>query len=140
MKISLPLRIILDLLICASMAAFLNAAQAATYSLAGDFTYTDNRTNSIWSYRLDDFANRPPTFPLLASTNRNAKELWGAPFANPPMMWSEGMGYCGIGKNTSGIAQTGSGVTWAPGEVLLHPKAGASPARLVIAWTAPSNM
>ena len=27
---------------------------AATYSLARDFSYTDNSTNSTWSYRLDD--------------------------------------------------------------------------------------
>ena len=134
--------LLVALLASASVAAFLTDAQAAaSFSLARDFSYTDNRTNSTWSFRMDDYTNNPPAFlPLLTSTNRNAKTLWGTPFADPPMMWSEGTGYWGIGKNTSGIAQTGSDVIWAPGEVLLHPKAGASPARLVIAWTAPSNM
>jgi len=119
-----PRRLLLALLACASVAALPTNAQAATScSLAGDFSYTDNRTNSIWSYRMDDYANTPPAFlPLLTSTNLNAKMLWGPPFTNPPMMWSEGTGYWGIGKNTTGVAQTGSGVTWAPGEVLLHPK------------------
>jgi alpha-L-fucosidase 2 len=137
-----PRRLLLALLACASVAALTtNAQAAASYSLAGDFSYTDNRTNSIWSYRMDDYANTPPAFlPLLTSTKRNAKMLWGTDFANPPMMWSEETGYWGIGKNTTGVAQTGSGVTWAPGEVLLHPKGGASPAGLVIAWTAPRGM
>ena len=130
------------LLASASFTAPLTTAQAAAaFSLAGDFSYTANGTNSTWSYRLDDYTNKTPAFlPLLTFTNRNAKEVWGAPFANPPIMWSEATGYWGIGKNTTGVAQLGSGVTWAPGEVLLHPKGGAAPARLVIAWIAPSNM
>jgi len=116
-------------------------ARAATYSRAGDFSSTENRANSVWSFRLDDPAKRPRAFlPLLASNKLNAKMLWGPDFGNPPMMWSECTGYWGIGKNTTGVEQTGSGVTWAPGEVLLHPKDGAAPAGLVIAWTAPRGM
>jgi alpha-L-fucosidase 2 len=114
---------------------------ARTFSLAGDFSYTANRADSTWSFRMDDYAENPPAFlPLLTTTRRNAKMLWGADFAHPPMMWSEETGYWGIGKNTTGVVQTGSGITWAPGEVLLHPKSGVSPSRLVIAWTAPSKM
>ena len=116
-------------------------AQAAIYSLAGDFSCTDNRTNSTWSYRLDDFANTPPTFPLLTSGNRDANALWGSDFPAPPMMWSDATGYWGIGKNVTGkeLFSTRNGTRWAPGEVLFHPKGGASPARLVIAWTAPTS-
>ncbi len=110
-------------------------------SLAGDFSYVDNRTNSTWSFRLDDYANAPPTFlPLLSATNVNANSLWGLGFPAPPAMWSEGAGYAGIGRNGTGVNQAGSGgCVWARGEVLLHPKY-ASPGRLVIGWKAPSNM
>lgn len=132
-----PLRV--GLVVVAACTPPSSASEPVTYSLARDFSYTDNRTDSTWSYRLDDFGNLPPAFPLLTSTHRDANALWGSDFPTPPRMWSEDTGYWGIGKNTTGVAQTGSGVTWAPGEVLLHPKAGASPARLVVAWTAPSN-
>jgi beta-fructofuranosidase len=125
-----------------TQAALLTTAQAATYSLADDFSYTDNRTNSTWSYRLDDFANNPPTFPLLTSTNRDANALWGSDFPTPPMMWSEATGYWGIGKNVTGkeLFSTKNGTRWAPGEVLFHPKGGDSPSGLVVGWTAPSSM
>jgi alpha-L-fucosidase 2 len=125
-----------------SLTALLTTATAAaSFSLAGDFSYTENGPDSAWSFRMDDHANNPPTFlPLLKSNTRDAKSVWGPDFAKPPMMWSEGTGYWGIGKNTSGVEQTGSGIVWAPGEVLLHPKGGASPAGLVVAWTAPSAM
>lgn len=117
-------------------------AQTVTYSLAGDFTYTDNRTNNTWSYRLDDSANHPPTFPLLTSTNRDANAVWGSDFPTPPMMWCEATGYWGIGKNVTGkeLFSTRNGTKWAPGEVLLHPKGGDSPSGLVIGWTAPGSM
>lgn len=129
-------------LAAASLAARLTTAQAATFSLSGDFTCTANRTNSTWSYRLDDFGHRPPTFPLLVSTNRNANELWGSDFPTPPKMWCEATGYWGIGKNLSGreLFSSRNGTRWAPGEVLFHPKGGGSPSRLVIGWTAPSNL
>ncbi len=134
-------RVLLGLLICTGLAEPVSTATAATYSLAGDFTYAENNADSLWSFRLDDYANDPPTFlPLLNDTSRDANTLWGTPFATPPAMWSEGGGYWGIGKNTTGVEQTGSGVTWAPGEVLLHPKGGGSPARLVICWKAPHAM
>src|SRR3954468_15666172 len=136
MKPSTPRRLLFGLVAAASLAALLTTTQAATpasYSLAGDFTYAENTANSLWSFRMDDYANNPPTFlPLLNDNTRDAATLWGTPFASPPLMWSEGGGYWGIGKNTSGVEQSASGVTWAPNEVLLHPKGGGSPARLVI--------
>jgi len=132
------------LLACAMAPLLLTSAQAATYSysMARDFSYTDNRINSTWSYRLDDSGDRPPTFPLLTLTNRDANAVWGSEFPEPPMMWSEGAGYWGIGKNLTGREQFSSrnNTRWAPGEVLLHPKAGASPSGLVVGWTAPEGM
>jgi len=136
-------RLLLALLFSASMVAILASAQAAaSYSLAGDFSFTDNRTNSTWSYRLDDYANSPPTFPLLTSSNRDANALWGSEFSTAPMMWSETAGYWGIGKNVTGreLYSARNGTRWAPGEVLFHPKGGDSPSGLVVGWTAPGSM
>ena len=135
-------KLLIGWLASASLAARLTAAQAATFSLSDDFSYTDNRTNSTWSYRTDDFGNHPPTFPLLTSTNRDANALWGSDFAAPPRMWSDASGYWGIGKNVSGkeIFSSRNGTRWLPGEVLFHPKGGDSPSRLVVAWMAPSSM
>ena len=144
MKTARTLRFLLGLLACASLAGILSTAQARTYSLAGDFSYETNSADSLWSFRMDDYANNPPTFlPLLTSTDLNANQTWGTDFPTPPTMWSEGTGYWGIGKNTTGgplHATSGGGVDWATNEVLLHPKGGGSPARLVIAWRAPQNM
>jgi len=125
-----------------TQAALPTTARAATYSLANDFSYTVNRTNSTWSYRLDDYANNPPTFPLLTSSNRDANALWGSDFPTSPMMWSDATGYWGIGKNVTGkeLFSTKNGTRWAPGEVLFHPKGGDSPSGLVVGWTAPSSM
>lgn len=119
-----------------------NPVQATTYSLAGDFSYTENRTDSTWSYRLDDCDHDPPKFPLLNVTSRDANEIWGSDFPTPPVMWSEDSGYWGIGKNLTGEEQFSSrnDTRWAPGEVLLHPKAGSSPTGLVVGWTAPGDM
>jgi hypothetical protein len=135
-------KLLLGLLASACLAEFLATLRAATYSLAGDFSYTDNRTNSLWSYRLDDFASPSPAFPLLTSTNRDANGLWGSDFPTPPLMWSEASGYWGIGRNLTGkeLFSSRNGTTWAPGEILFHPKGGASPSGLVVGWTAPSNM
>ena len=141
MKTPTPRRLLFSLLAFASLAGLLTTAQAETFSLAGDFSTTENNANSTWSFRMDDYANNPPTFlPLLDDATRNANTLWGTTFATPPVMWSEGGGFWGIGKNTSGVEQSANGVTWAPDEVLLHPKGGGSPARLVIAWRAPRSM
>ena len=141
MKTPTPRRFLFGLLAFASFAALLATAKAETFSLAGNFSYTENNANSTWSFRMDDYANNPPTFlPLLNDTSRNANEIWGTAFATPPVMWSEGGGYWGIGKNTTGAEQSASGIIWAPDEVLLHPKGGGSPARLVIAWKAPRSM
>ncbi len=118
------------------------ADPATVFSLAADFSMADNRADGTWSYRLEDFGNSPPSFPVLPSSNRDANALWGSDFPEPPAMWSEATGYWGIGKNISGKEQFSSrnGTRWAPGEVLFHPKAGASPSRLVVAWTAPANL
>ena len=108
------------------------------YSLADDFSYTDNGTASTWSYRLDGTADPSPSFPLLPLAKRDANALWGSEFPKPPLMWSGDTGYWGIGKNLSGRKQLSpvNGTTWAPGEVLLHP----SPSGLAVAWTAPADM
>jgi beta-fructofuranosidase len=126
-----------------TLAVLLPSAHAAlSFSLAEDFSYTENGPRSLWSYRLDDFVNAPPGFPLLTQTNRNANALWGSDFLDPPLMWSDPTGYWGIGKNTNvnELFSTKNGTRWAPGEILFHPKAGDSPSGLVVAWTAPSNM
>ena len=86
----------LSLFASAILAALFTHAQAETYSLARDFSYTNNGTNSTWSYRLDDSKKRPPVFPLLTLTNRDANVVWGSNFPKPPTMWSEGSGYWGI--------------------------------------------
>ena len=86
-----------------------------TFCLASDFSYTDNDTNSTWSYRLDDSEKRPPAFPLLTLTNRDANAVWGSDFAEPPQMWCKESGYWGIGKNQTGKEQFSSrnGMKWA---------------------------
>ena len=116
--------------------------RGTTYSLADDFSYTDNGTASTWSYRLDDSASPSPSFPLLTLAKRNSNELWGSDFPKPPLMWSEESGYWGIGRNDTSEEQVSSknGTRWARGEVLFHPKSGGSPAGLVIGWTAPERM
>jgi hypothetical protein len=134
-------RAVLRLFAPAGLAMLLTGAQAETFSLAGDFTYAANTATSVWSFRMDDYANDPPTFlPLLDDTSRHANTIWGTSFADPPAMWTEGGGYWGIGKNTSGVEQTAGGIVWAPDEVLLHPRGGGSPARVVICWRAPRAM
>ena len=136
-------KLIFALLASNSLAALLATAQAATYSLADDFSYTVNRANSTWSYRMDDSAMKsPPVFPLLTSANRDANAVWGSDFPTPPIMWSDAAGYWGIGKNVTGrdLFSTRNGTRWAPGEVLFHPKGGDSPSGLVVCWTAPISM
>lgn len=143
MKHTVPMRKILPaVIVCAGVFTLLATARAATFSLASDFSSTDNRATSTWSYRMDDFANDPPTFPLLTSINRDANALWGSDFPSPPMMWSDSTGYWGIGKNTSGKEQfsTRNGTRWVPDEVMFHPKGGASPSGLVVGWTAPNSL
>lgn len=121
-----------------------SGARVVSFSLAHDFSDTENDVSRIWSYRMDDGSRPAPVFPLLGPAKRDANALWGSDFARPPVMWSEEAGYWGIGRNTSGEEQvsTRNGVRWAPGEVLLHPRgpAPATPAGLVIAWTAPEPM
>lgn len=145
MKHTVPMRKILPaVIVCAGVFTLLATARAATFSLASDFSSTDNRTTSTWSYRMDDLAGSPPQFPLLTSNQRDANALWGSDFPTPPVMWSEVAGYWGIGKNTTGteLVSTRNGTIWKPGEVLLHPKGktGESTSGLVIGWTAPKRM
>ena len=133
---------------CMLLSAVLRAAEpqqaekATTFSLTDDFSYSQQRADSTWSYRLDDTSNRAAVFPLLPSADRDVNGLWGSNFPNPPRMWSDVAGYWGIGKNLTGKALFSSrnDTTWAPGEVLLHPKGGDSPNGLVIGWTAPRRM
>ena len=66
----------------AVLAVLLSPAQAATYSLASDFSYTENRTDSTWSYRLDDRANDPPAFPLLTLDQPRRKRNLGFGFSD----------------------------------------------------------
>lgn len=130
--------------ICAAENGLAQAAgdSALTYSLADDFSLTDNGASSVWSYRMDDSSSPSPFFPLLSLAKRDANVLWGSEFAKPPLMWSEETGYWGIGRNTSGEEQVSArnGVRWAPGEVLLHPSGAVPTAGLVIGWTAPGSM
>lgn len=92
-------KLLIGWLASASLAGQLTAAHTASFSLSGDFSYTENRTNSTWTYRTDDFGNHPPTFPLLTSTNRDANALWGSDFPAPPTMWSDATGYWGDRKS-----------------------------------------
>jgi len=76
-----------------ALAAVLGAADQAdaqVWSLADDFSYVENSDTSTWSYRLDDNAG---TYPLLTTNTRNAMELWGTAFPDPPLMWSDAEGY-----------------------------------------------
>lgn len=47
-----------------------------------------------------------------------------------------------MGRNETGreLFSAPNGTRWAPGEVLLHPKAGASPSGVVVAWMAPRRL
>jgi beta-fructofuranosidase len=141
-KLSVIQKILAGLLASAIQASFPASAEAAIFSLANDFSYSENSAKSVWSYRMDDMAESHPAFPLLKLHDRDANSLWGSTFADPPIMWSDAEGYWGIGKNTTGREQSspGNDVRWAPGEVLLHPRNGGSPSRLAIGWKAPSRM
>ncbi|MGI9626666.1 MAG: hypothetical protein ACR2QM_07515, partial [Longimicrobiales bacterium] len=90
------------LVIAVAIAALLDSARAATYSLADDFSSDENRADGAWSYRLDDPGNSPPAFPLLTVKTRDANKIWGSTFEDPPLMWSGDTGYWGIGKNLTG--------------------------------------
>ncbi|MDB6036049.1 MAG: hypothetical protein JWM16_6387, partial [Verrucomicrobiales bacterium] len=142
MRMPISPRFLLGYLAFLLQAGHPGSATAATYSLAEDFSYTDNHPDSTWSYRLDDLTNASPAFPLLTSTDRDANQLWGSDFPTPPKMWSEASGYWGIGKNTTAreLFSSRNGTKWAPNEVLFHPKAGSPPSRLVVGWRAPSNL
>lgn len=119
-----------------------SSSRTVFFSLADDFSSTVNSTDSTWSFRLEDSSKTPKAYPLLPLVARDANRLWGSDFQTPPRMWSEPEGYWGIGKNTTGneLVSTRNGTNWKPGEVLLHPKGGESPAGLVICWTAPDTL
>jgi PEP-CTERM motif len=138
MRKSIPI-LVCPLIALAGVIGTSRECQAAiTWSLADDFSYAQNSDTSTWSYRLDDNSGN---YPLLTTNTRNANDLWGTTFANPPQMWSDPSGYWGIGKNLSGVTQTSSfsNTNWAPDEVLFHPE-GAIPGRLVVSWLAAADM
>jgi len=120
--------------------------QAATYSLATDFSLSNNGTGgNPWSYCLDKVVGEPVQPFTLGNNTRNANTMWGTSFATPPTMWSDltgdTSGVAGIGKNLTGVTLTdaGTGISWAPGEILLRPVYYGTPyTRFVIGWTAPS--
>ncbi len=111
-------------------------------SLADDFSIASNSNSDTWSYRLKDFAFNDETQfnTLLPNNSRSANDVWGTALGSPPLMWSDPAGYWGIGRNDSGVTQNSGALSWAPGEVLLHPKGAIDTGRLVISWLAPSAM
>lgn len=117
-------------------------AWGQTWSLAKDFSDTENHAEGVWSYRLDDHQATPPTFPLLTHNDRDANRIWGSDFKTPPRMWSEASGYWGIGRNNTGteLFSSRNQARWLAGDILLHPKLGESPAGLVVCWTAPKEL
>ncbi|HZY73505.1 MAG TPA: hypothetical protein VFE22_10405, partial [Edaphobacter sp.] len=130
----------LALWLCACAAP--DSVGAEIWSLAGDFSYVENNSDSTWSYRLDDHDSDAPTFPLLTRNDRDANQIWGSDFATPSRMWSETSGYWCIGRNDTDteLFSSRNNVKWPAGELLLHPKGGDSPAGLVVAWTAPKDL
>lgn len=142
MKALIPQCLIAGLIAFLGVCVSLDSVNAATFSLADDFSYSLNSNTSRWSYRLDDSASKRPTYPLLSQNHREANAVWGSDFPTPPIVWSEGEGYWCIGRNLSGhdLVSTRNGTTWKSGEVLLHPKGGGLPSGLVIGWTSPETM
>ncbi len=118
----------------------LQAKAATTWNLASDFSLSENSIASTWSYGLATADDNPNHTASLFTTNTlNANQLWATGFATPPTMWSQATGYWGIGRNDTGITQTSGSISWAPGEILIHPKNTTSD-RVVISWLAPSTM
>jgi len=130
------------LIACVLISAAPAFALGETWSLANDFSYAENDSECVWSYRVDDGDSKSPEFPLLTRKDRDANQLWGSNFATPPKMWSEDSGYWGIGKNTTSgdLHSSRNDSNWPAGEVLLHPKAGPTPNGLAICWKAPDAM
>lgn len=135
----------LSRLACGILTSLLLAAAAGAqtvWNLATDFSLAAN-PNGAWTYQMevtpgdDDTAYTP-----IADNTIHANTIWGTTFATPPVMRTEGTGFWGIGRNDTGATQTSNAVTWAPGEVLFHPKPGfaGSGGRFVITWQAPANM
>ncbi len=119
-----------------------SAVQAVTYSLANDFSYTNNSDTSIWSYRTgSDGASwgLTETYPLLMTTS-NANTVWGSAFPTSPTLAGDG-NYWGIGKNTTGSDQVWAGyMTWKAGDVMFHPgNSDTSHYGLVVSWLAPAT-
>ncbi len=135
-------RIAFACLVCMCYGVIPDSIRAETWSLSQDFSVTENDLDSTWSYRLDDGDGETPNFPLLATSDRDANELWGSDFATPPMMWSGPSGYWGIGRNSTAgtLFSSRNDTNWPAGEILLHPGAGSTPNGLVICWKAPGEM
>ena len=131
--------------ITAAFASMLLAASAGAqtvWNLATDFSLTAN-PNGAWVYQMEVTPGDDDTAytPIAVNTN-SANVIWGTTFASPPIMRTEASGFWGIGRNDTAVTQTSPAVTWAPGEVLFHPKPdfGGSGGRFVITWQAPANM
>ena len=121
-------------------------ADAQTYSLANDFSLALNGSGgNTWSYGMDTGYSNPVAFFKLPSNTQSADALWGTSFGpNAPTMWTDTSGIAGIGKNTTAntLTDPGTGISWAPGTVLLRPQAGFdsnNKTRLLIGWTAPQR-
>lgn len=131
---------------CAILVSLSGAAGAATtWSLADDFSLSGNSNTSTWSYGLAGTQGSPDHLSNLFGTNtRNANQLWATGFTVPPAMLSDATDYWGIGRNDTGVTQTHGSISWASGEILIHPKYTLGntefPGRLIISWLAPSAM
>ena len=117
-------------------------ASAETWDLAADFSVapSSNTTSSTWSYGLAAAAENPVHTSNLFDVNSDANTVWGTTFGTSPTVLSgpTTASFNCIGRNDNGVTQTSAPVSWAPGEILMHP-ANAIPGRLVISWLAPST-
>lgn len=130
------------LVLCALIEVAPQRTWGEEWSLARDFSIDENHSESTWSYHLDDRENKIPAFPLLTRNDRDVNQIWGSDFETPPKSWSGESGYWCIGKNDTGheLFASRNKAKWPVGEVLLHPKGGASPAGLVVGWTSPKDL
>ncbi len=130
--------------ITAAFSSMLLAASASAqtvWNLATDFSLASN-PNGAWTCQMEVTPGDDDTAYTPINVQRTANVIWGTTFATSPVMQAEASGFWGIGRNDTGVTQTSASVTWAPGEVLFHPKPdfGGSGGRFVITWEAPGNM
>ena len=67
----------------AVLAMCLTPAQAATYSLADDFSYAENSADSTWSFRLDDGARSCSGISTVTPDTPQCQRNLGVEFSNP---------------------------------------------------------